>query len=73
MESAIREICARKITNYTGILAQLYILELQITMHDDITSSTDALVIAWANYSHKMGPSRDLKSQKFQVESSFEN
>ena len=72
MESAIRELSARKEFEMYGYTCAA-LLELHVNIHDDETSSIDALVIAWANYSHKMGPSRDLKSQKFQVESSFEN
>ena len=62
------------ITKYTAGYTRAALLELQITIHDDITNSVDALVITWVKkFTLTMGSSRDLKSQKYQVESSFEN
>ena len=74
MESTIQDLAARNDYDIYALYGYTHaaIFELQIIIRDDETSR-DALIIAWAKYSHKKGSSHDLKSQKFQVESSFEN
>ena len=52
MESAIRELSGRKDYEIYGY-TRAALFKLHVIIHDDETSSIDALVIVRANYSHK--------------------